>query len=218
MLAEKYRPRSLDEVIGQRRIVTILRGYVAKKEMPNLLFCGKVINPTSLNIGTPQKVFMPISKQEFECCRTRMSKVRMLTDVEAAYLAGVLDCDGTISVFVQPSGICPYIAISSARHGKAKQFVEHFLKIIGAGNVRLSARAHGTWNETWQYRLTGLRNVYAVLKQVAPFLVLKKEQAQLLISYCESRLSKTGGPTTKKYTDHEKKLIERIRLLNKRGR
>jgi len=41
MLVEKYRPRSLDGIIGQKRIVQVMRGYVLKQDMPNLLFVGK---------------------------------------------------------------------------------------------------------------------------------------------------------------------------------
>lgn len=37
---EKYRPRNLDEVIGQKEIVERLKSYVKSKTMPHLLFAG----------------------------------------------------------------------------------------------------------------------------------------------------------------------------------
>ncbi|RLI79185.1 replication factor C small subunit [Archaeoglobales archaeon] len=37
---EKYRPRTLDEVVGQDNIVQRLKGYVAQKNIPHLLFSG----------------------------------------------------------------------------------------------------------------------------------------------------------------------------------
>jgi replication factor C small subunit len=37
---EKYRPLSLDEVVGQPEIVKRLKAYVASKELPHLLFAG----------------------------------------------------------------------------------------------------------------------------------------------------------------------------------
>ncbi|MCX8173153.1 MAG: replication factor C small subunit [Thermoplasmata archaeon] len=37
---EKYRPAKLDEVIGQEKVVSRLKGYVASKSMPHLLFSG----------------------------------------------------------------------------------------------------------------------------------------------------------------------------------
>jgi replication factor C small subunit len=37
---EKYRPRLLKDIIGQHEIIDRLRSYVAKREMPHLLFTG----------------------------------------------------------------------------------------------------------------------------------------------------------------------------------
>ena len=37
---EKYRPKSLDEVAGQKETVTSLKAFVKAKNMPNLLFAG----------------------------------------------------------------------------------------------------------------------------------------------------------------------------------
>ncbi|MFZ3077506.1 MAG: replication factor C small subunit [Candidatus Aenigmatarchaeota archaeon] len=38
--AEKYRPKMLDEVIGQRHIIKRLKGFVEKKNIPHMLFAG----------------------------------------------------------------------------------------------------------------------------------------------------------------------------------
>ncbi len=37
---EKYRPKTLDEVVGQDEVVQRLKGYVARKNLPHLLFAG----------------------------------------------------------------------------------------------------------------------------------------------------------------------------------
>ncbi len=37
---EKYRPRSLDEVVGQDDVIQRLKGYVERKNIPHLLFAG----------------------------------------------------------------------------------------------------------------------------------------------------------------------------------
>jgi len=41
VLVEKYRPDTLDDMMGQKKIIASLKGYVEKREMPNLLFIGK---------------------------------------------------------------------------------------------------------------------------------------------------------------------------------
>lgn len=38
---EKYRPRQLDDIVGQPHIVRRLKAYVEKKTMPHLMFAGK---------------------------------------------------------------------------------------------------------------------------------------------------------------------------------
>jgi len=37
---EKYRPKKLDEIVGQEEIITRLKSFVEKKSLPNLLFAG----------------------------------------------------------------------------------------------------------------------------------------------------------------------------------
>lgn len=41
MLAEKYRVQSLSGILGHKKIIEILKGYIEKHEMPNCLFVGK---------------------------------------------------------------------------------------------------------------------------------------------------------------------------------
>lgn len=40
MWVEKYRPEKIDEIVGQKEVVARLRGYVAARNLPNLLFSG----------------------------------------------------------------------------------------------------------------------------------------------------------------------------------
>jgi len=37
---EKYRPRTLEEIVGQEHIISRLKRYVEQKSMPNLMFTG----------------------------------------------------------------------------------------------------------------------------------------------------------------------------------
>ncbi len=41
VLVEKYRPDTLDGIMGQKKIIASLKGYVEAREMPNILFVGK---------------------------------------------------------------------------------------------------------------------------------------------------------------------------------
>lgn len=37
---EKYRPKALDEVVGQKEVVERLKNYVKTRNLPNMLFAG----------------------------------------------------------------------------------------------------------------------------------------------------------------------------------
>ncbi|MHA1229831.1 MAG: hypothetical protein ACTSPQ_04230 [Candidatus Helarchaeota archaeon] len=37
---EKYRPKTLDDIIGQKHVVKQLKGYIKKRNLPNLLIYG----------------------------------------------------------------------------------------------------------------------------------------------------------------------------------
>lgn len=145
------------------------------------------------------------------------------TDVEAAYLAGLIDGDGTITVdtsrgrneryeWVQ---VTPVVRIANTS-----------LKLLNA--VRKLINIRTVWNEQRRtpslkfpqrkpvYTLS-IRNVpraYALLKRINPHLILKKERGNLLLKYCASRLSKNIGA---KYDEKEEVIIGKIRALNRRG-
>ncbi|MEM4933257.1 MAG: AAA family ATPase, partial [Desulfurococcaceae archaeon] len=38
--AEKYRPRTLDEVVNQKEVVERLKKFVSEKSIPHMLFAG----------------------------------------------------------------------------------------------------------------------------------------------------------------------------------
>ena len=40
IFAEKYRPKTLDEVVGQKHLMPFLQGFVKNKTIPHMLFAG----------------------------------------------------------------------------------------------------------------------------------------------------------------------------------
>ncbi|HNV01018.1 MAG TPA: replication factor C small subunit [archaeon] len=63
---EKYRPKNLSEVIGHEEITKRLKGYVDKKNMPNMMFSGPAgTGKTSSSIALAKEFFSTNFEQNF---------------------------------------------------------------------------------------------------------------------------------------------------------
>lgn len=116
-----------------------------------------------------------------------------LSEAEKAYFAGYLDGDGTINVGTWKNkknkkgyGLHYDVSLIS----KNKNFIETLEKIIG-GKVN-SFIYHDSRSKKEGYRLgfCNQASALAFLKAIVPYLILKKKQAELMISFFEERLEK----------------------------
>jgi len=132
-----------------------------------------------------------------------------ISSTQKAYLAGFLDGDGSIYVQLKPNStyrykfqIAPYIVFFQSLKDKTK-----FLKIcslIKLGYMR--ERNDGIL----EYIIGKTDNIKKLLAMISPYIILKKEQASLMIKILKT---KEKVKNKKDFTELMK-LIDRFRSLN----
>jgi hypothetical protein len=111
------------------------------------------------------------------------SSVREMAPTEAAWLAGFLDGEGSLTHY------------RSGRNGKYRSWIlsitnthkgslDYCQLVTGVGVVKLKRRnnipAH--WKVSYQWQITAQREIVDILKQLQPFLVIKREKAEDFLS------------------------------------
>jgi hypothetical protein len=137
---------------------------------------------------------------------------RELSDAELAYLAGIIDGEGHITV-VRAQRRNSRFPLYSPRVGvtnQSERLIEWMDERV-AWTIRDLKPTKGEWG--WAYRPAVVGHAVADLLEVLlPFLVIKAEQATLVIRFCAMRsLSPTGQPLS----EMEIETAEAARALNR---
>jgi hypothetical protein len=119
--------------------------------------------------------------------------MNILNRDDLIYLAGFIDGDGSIIAQMVPRKDYVYrfqirLTIQITQHKKRRYHLEDIRQMIGYGTIRDRGNVS-------DYVLTETRCVYSFLKQLSPFLRLKKRQANLLIRILEQLPSSKKSAT-----------------------
>ena len=133
----------------------------------------------------------------------------MFNQAKRAYLAGFLDGDGSIYVRLKPNPsyrygfqIAPYIVLFQSQ--KEQKKFEKICSLIGLGYLRI--RKDGIL----EYIINRVDSLRKFIQIVRPFLILKKEQANLILEI----LNKKETIKNKQDFIRLANLIDRFRNLN----
>ena len=129
------------------------------------------------------------------CLGLRKNKkysVKVLSLYESIYFAGFFDGDGSIGLY---SGI-PVLGISITD----EKFALYISKLIGS-SIRKNRNNYG--REFFQLRVTSRKFVGSVLRQILPYLVYKKKQAEIMLRFLSSTLSSDEAEELLKLEKHK---------------
>ena len=137
--------------------------------------------------------------------------IKSLSAVDAAYLAGFIDGEGTITLTRKHKNENRQLAITISN--TERQILEFCLNAIGAGKItnKKTTKSHHT--PSFTYAIYN-RQALTVLEQIVPYLrSYKVKRAQLIL---ESYIALT--PRNGKYTEkmlHQRKEFEKLVLSTK---
>lgn len=143
-------------------------------------------------------------------CRYKPSTLNFddLTREDVTYMAGFIDGEGTITINTSKSRRQPETYVVNTD----LDIVNFFAKVFGKEPYPKN-RPPPTQKQTYGVMITSLREVFEFLQIVYPYLRVKKQQAKLLLEYCNIRLVKHNQP----FGSRERQIIKEIRRLNHRG-
>ena len=148
-----------------------------------------------------------------------------LTPIIAAYLAGFIDGDGTITI-VNRGKSCKQFRPQIIVYNCNDVVVSFFEKYCGKAKIRLKktgkCKEHINWRPVYEIIYTNQKAIN-IINHILPYLNIKKRQARLLLRY--NKLDKKYSPVFKRWNPDIAKYIISIKLklkkecnqLNSRG-
>jgi len=152
---------------------------------------------------------------------------------EKTWLAAAIDGEGCLSLTFQnhvsatkrrSSQIIPHIRIDNTN----PEFCKRAYEITGIGHFRIKDKRRG-WQTldskhkvlfTWEDRRQN--DITDVLTQILPFLIIKRERAQILINYIELRRKNRASGARMRlgertHTSEELDMVATMKQLNTKG-
>lgn len=113
--------------------------------------------------------------------------VNILSAVNCAYIAGMIDADGSICKSKNRNHFILKVRV----HNSDKNLIDWLKRTIGAGNIHYLPPSTDTkgYRHTlprWTYDISAKVDVLRILEQIEPYLIIKQEKARQFIALIPS--------------------------------
>jgi hypothetical protein len=157
------------------------------------------------------------------------TKTLDLSECEKAYIAGIMDGEGSITFYRSKAArtrgryLTPFVRISTTDD----LLVPWLFHKIGFGAKRYRANPNGPihWKPVWHIQWSTSQAV-ELLKAIEPYLIIKRERAQLVIEIWElNRTARESGggyfgnghPVPEWLLSQRRSAFDRMKVLNRKG-
>ena len=128
-----------------------------------------------------------------------------------AYLAGIIDADGSLSIVKDGNGFKPQASISNGCY----PMLTWCANVVGLPHcICLKKKQKSTHNDNWDLKWA-YNHAIAVANLVSPYLLIKLSQAHYLSAWKD--VVQRNGRYTPEQLKARNQLVSSIRALNKRG-
>jgi hypothetical protein len=142
------------------------------------------------------------------------------SDLDRAYLAGIVDGEGCITASVitrwRPDGTRQsWTEVQSALTiANTDRRLIDWIAGYWPGNIRPVTRRSSTFRQGWHFRVSG-SDLPAMLTSVAPYLVVKREQAELVLELYRLKRRRGDWYYTPGQQARRLEIIRQIQELNR---
>ncbi len=100
---------------------------------------------------------------------------------DKAWLAGFFDGEGSISIWIDKRGYGRWTLSISNTHLTSLKFCK---SITGVGSIaeKFYKRRKKNWSRQWMWQIKSQLNIISILKQMLPFLKVKKGRTKKILS------------------------------------
>jgi hypothetical protein len=142
----------------------------------------------------------------------------MVAEINLDYLAGFVDGEGCISLVkrkARKQGYSPEYKPVMIIANTYKELIDKLQSVFG-GAIYPQRNRNPIWKARYQLCWNNYE-VYKLCRLLSKKLIMKKEQAEIIVAFYDNRPEKKNYPLPANELERRQKLYERIRVLNKRG-
>jgi len=136
--------------------------------------------------------------------RRQGNNVKNIEPIDSAYLAGILDGEGCLTLSKQDSGngenITPVIKVNMA----AEEVIDELCELTGLDKKK-QINTPDNRKKQWVFKLYAHKEIIQLLEQVKQHMIEKEREAEILLEFCRKRKINNS------YTEEEYELLNEIK-------
>jgi len=135
--------------------------------------------------------------------------VKVLSDIQIGYLAGIIDGEGFITLTKSPDRqMQPRVGISNTDLDLMNTIADW----VGDANILRESKGSNRQKDAFRIQWQGRAKILEILEFIEPYLIVKKAHAQLVIAWIKFRMNGYSE------IDLGNGYINGIRVLNMKGK